>query len=76
MLNGVLLSVTGATPAAAQRPPPRPKISSIPIECKQAGGCAMDDNMNPGFAKFESAGGTSEVLDVRNGKYSTGTSAP
>ena len=59
-------------PAAAQRPPPRPKISSVPIECKQAGGCAMDDDMNAGMAKFKPAGGTSEVLDAKNGKYSTG----
>mmetsp|Transcript_11896 Transcript_11896/g.18886 ORF Transcript_11896/g.18886 Transcript_11896/m.18886 type:complete len:279 (+) Transcript_11896:11-847(+) len=61
-----------AAPTAAQRPPPRPKVSSVPIECKQAGGCAMDDDMNPGMPKFESAGGTSEILDTKNGKYSTG----
>ena len=90
-------SLGGVAPAAAQRPPPRPKVSSVPIECKQAGGCAMDDYMNagallalrytalhrawprtehsnlaPGMPKFESAGGTSEVLDTKNGKYSTG----
>lgn len=32
----------------------------------------MDDNMNPGMADFKAAGGTGEVLDAKNGRYSTG----
>jgi len=32
----------------------------------------MDDDMNAGMAQFKAAGGTSEVLDAKNGKYSTG----
>ena len=34
--------------------------------------CAEHSNVAPGMPKFESAGGTSEVLDTKNGKYSTG----
>ena len=46
----------GGEPVWAQKPPPRPKVTSVPLECKQAGGCAMDDDMNAGMAKFKSAG--------------------
>jgi hypothetical protein len=39
-LAGVAAALVAVSPpmAAAQRPPPRPKVSSVPIECKQAGG--------------------------------------
>ena len=50
----------------------RAQTTSVPLECKQAGGCAVAEDMNSGMSRFETAGGTQEVLDAKNGRYSTG----
>jgi hypothetical protein len=64
-------SITKISPVGAQRPPPRPKVTSIPQECLQAGGCGMvgtDEN----FPKFKTIDAKPEVLDPKSGRYSSG----
>mgnify|MGYP006923682071 CR=1 FL=1 len=50
--------------AAAQRPPPRPKTSSIPDECKQAGGCGMKGE-DTGLADFRAASALRSPVQAR-----------
>ena len=58
-------------PANAQKPPPRPKVTSIPQECLQAGGCGMV-GMDENLPKFKAADQAPEVLDPKTGLYSSG----
>ena len=55
----------------AQKPPPRPKVTSIPPECLQAGGCGMA-GMEENLPKFKSVDQTPEILDPKSGQYSSG----
>ena len=58
-------------PAFAQKPPPRPKVTSIPQECLQSGGCGMV-GMDENFPKFKAADQVPEILDPKSGLYSSG----
>eukprot|EP00960_Hanusia_phi_P052510 761501-Hanusia_phi.AAC.1 len=52
--------------AHAQRPPPRPKLRSVPEECKQSGACGgmmQDEDNLPAFA---SSSDVKEVLDPKD----------
>jgi len=71
LLPALAVALGGGNAAVAQRPPPRPKVTSIPDECKQSGGCGMIGE-DTGMASFRATGEAPEVLNTKEGKYSTG----